>query len=31
MEGFSVRGGIDPVGHRFRPRFAGVVDAWNDL
>ena len=30
MEGFSVRGGIDPVGHCFRPRFVGV-NVWKDL
>ena len=26
----SVRGGIDPRDHRYRPRFDGVVDVWKD-
>ena len=25
----TVRGGIDPRDHRFRPRVVGVVDIWN--
>ena len=27
----TVRGDIDPRDHRFRPRIAGVVDAWKDF
>ena len=27
----TVRGGVDPEGHRFRPRFVGVVDIWEDF
>ena len=27
----TVLGGIDPGDHCFRPRFAGVVDAWKDF
>ena len=27
----TVLGGIDPGDHRFRPRFAGVVDVWKDF
>ena len=27
----TVRGGIDPVDHRFRPRFVGVVDVGKDF
>ena len=27
----TVRGGIDPRGHQFRPRFVGVVDLWKDF
>ena len=27
----TVRGGIKPWDHRFRPRFVGVVDEWKGL
>ena len=27
----TVRGGIDPGGHRFRPRVVGVVEIWKDF
>ena len=27
----TVRGGIDPGGHRFRPGFVIIVDVWKDL
>ena len=27
----TVGGGIDPEGHRFRPRVVGVVDVWKDF
>ena len=27
----TVRVGIDPGGHRFRPRFVGAVDVWRDF
>ena len=27
----TVQGDIDPGDHRFRPRFVGVVNVWNDL
>ena len=27
----TMGGGIDPVDHRFRPRFVGVVDVWKNF
>ena len=27
----TMRDGIDPGDHRFRPRFDGVVDVWKNL
>ena len=27
----TVRGGIDPGDHHFRPRVVGVVDVWRDF
>ena len=27
----TLRGGIDPEDHRFRPQFVAVVDVWNDF
>ena len=27
----TVRRGIDPGNHRFRPRFVGIVDVWKDF
>ena len=27
----TMRGGIDLGDHRFRPRFVGVVEVWNDF
>ena len=27
----TVRGGIDPENHRFRPRVVGSLDAWKAL
>ena len=27
----TVRGGIDPGDHRFRPRIVGVIEVWKDF
>ena len=27
----TVRGGIDPGDHHFRPRFVGIVEVWQDF